>query len=433
MGREKVLITVKTYPTLSKKYGETVCTAGVRADGSWIRIYPVPFRRLEEEEQYKKFDWIETDFIRGRSDPRPETHHPADLAKMLPVGHMGTSDNWRERRELLLKKATVYDRLEPLLIGAKENRLSLAIFKPTKIRGFIWEDDDRDWKPDKVAQMREQTKQTQMFAEDSWRETFKLIPKLPYAFSYQIEDADGRKSTMQVLDWECGQLYWNCLRRHSDEAVALEKVKAKYLDEFGKRDLHFFLGTTQQFHGFAPNPWVIIGVFPIPFEVEEELFKSNDLLSTKGVRVLRVDLEEINAELVRYLARHPEKMHSLQPGKFEELVAELFRAQGYDVELTRISKDGGFDIRAVRKTAVGLGLTLIECKRYSHDNPVGVELVRGLHSVVETAKATSGLLVTTSHFTKGAKALQEIYKHRLDLADFNRLQAMLKSYTGKLL
>jgi hypothetical protein len=433
MGREKILITVKTYPTLSKKYGETVCTAGVRADGSWMRIYPVPFRRLEEEEQYKKFDWIEADFIRGRSDPRPETHHPADLAKMLPVGHMGTSDSWRERRELLLKKATVYDRLEPLLLGAKENRLSLAIFKPTKIRGFIWEDDDRDWKPDKVAQMREQTKQAQMFAEDSWRETFKLIPKLPYAFSYQIEDADGRKSTMQVLDWECGQLYWNCLRRHDDEAIALEKVKAKYLDEFGKRDLHFFLGTTQQFHGFAPNPWVIIGVFPIPFEVEQELFQSSDLLTAKGTRLMRIDLEEINAELVRYLARHPEKMHSLQPRKFEELVAELFRAQGYEVELTRISKDGGFDIRVVRKTAVGLGLTLIECKRYAQGNPVGVELVRGLHSVVETANATSGLLVTTSYFTKGARALQETHKHRLELADYGRLQAMLKSYKGELL
>lgn len=46
MARERVLITVKTYPTLSRKYGETVCTAGVREDGSWVRIYPVPFRRL---------------------------------------------------------------------------------------------------------------------------------------------------------------------------------------------------------------------------------------------------------------------------------------------------------------------------------------------------------------------------------------------------
>ena len=271
MAIERVLITVKTYPTLSRKYGETVCTAGVRADGTWMRIYPVPFRRLEETEQYRKFDWLETVFIRGRSDPRPETHHPADLAKMLPSGHMGTEDNWRERRELLLNKVKVYDRLEPLLIGAKENKLSLAMFKPTGIRGFIWEDEERDWNQDKVAEMRDKTRQAEMFKEETWRETFKIIPKLPYSFSYQFEDADGRKSTMQVLDWECGQLYWKCLRRHGNEATALEKVKAKYLGEFGQRDLHFFLGTTQQFHGFAPNPWVIVGVFAPPHQHQMEL------------------------------------------------------------------------------------------------------------------------------------------------------------------
>src|SRR5438552_18797925 len=33
MAAERILITVKTYPTLSRKYGETVCTAGVREDG----------------------------------------------------------------------------------------------------------------------------------------------------------------------------------------------------------------------------------------------------------------------------------------------------------------------------------------------------------------------------------------------------------------
>lgn len=27
MDKQRVLITVKTYPTLSRKYGETVCTA----------------------------------------------------------------------------------------------------------------------------------------------------------------------------------------------------------------------------------------------------------------------------------------------------------------------------------------------------------------------------------------------------------------------
>lgn len=39
MTKTKVLITVKTYPTISKKYEELVCTAGFLEDGSWIRIY----------------------------------------------------------------------------------------------------------------------------------------------------------------------------------------------------------------------------------------------------------------------------------------------------------------------------------------------------------------------------------------------------------
>jgi hypothetical protein len=129
MAKEPVLITVKTYPTLSRKYGETVCTAGVREDGSWLRIYPVPFRRLDEAEQYRKFDWIECKLIKSRSDPRPETRHPADLKELQPVGHMETARNWRERRKLLLETAKVYTQLQPVIDGAKANVMSLAVFQ----------------------------------------------------------------------------------------------------------------------------------------------------------------------------------------------------------------------------------------------------------------------------------------------------------------
>ncbi|MCC5805377.1 MAG: hypothetical protein JJU00_03515 [Opitutales bacterium] len=53
--------------------------------------------------------------------------------------------------------------------------------------------------------------------------------------------------------------------------MALEKVRAKYLEEFGRRNLYLFLGTMQQFHGFSPNPWIIIGVFAPPYEQQMEL------------------------------------------------------------------------------------------------------------------------------------------------------------------
>lgn len=267
MDKERVLITVKTYPTLSRKYGETVCTAGVRPDGSWVRIYPVPFRRLEEQEQYRKYDWLECRLTRNPSDPRPETFRPVDEAELQAVAHISTDRNWKERRRLLLKTAKVYDRLDELIAGAKANRFSLATFKPTRITDFVWEEEARDWDPSKVEEMRELTKQFELFADNKWRETFRVIPKLPFSFSYRFEDAVGRSSELQVLDWEAGALYWNCWRKaDGNESVALEKVRQKYFDHFLKSDLHFFLGTTQQFHFVAPNPWVIIGVLPIPHE-----------------------------------------------------------------------------------------------------------------------------------------------------------------------
>ncbi len=275
MKRQRVLVTVKTYPTLSRKYGETVCTAGVRADGSWVRIYPVPFRRLTEEEQYKKFDWIECILGRNPADPRPESHRLRSPDDIVRVDHVEPTDGWRERRRILLKTARVYDRLDDLIAGAKANEVSLAVFKPERVLDFFWEEEDREWSPEKLRQMREGTKQYELFSDDAWRTTFKVIPKLPYSFSYKFEDAAGRISELQVLDWETGALFWNCLRgTNGNEAQALAKVRRKYFDDFLKTDLHFFLGTTQQWHFVAPNPWVIIGVFPPPHEKQLQLFST---------------------------------------------------------------------------------------------------------------------------------------------------------------
>ena len=53
------------------------------------RWHPVPFRRLEETERYRRSltGWRRISSA-DDPDPRPGTHHPADLAKMLPAGHV---------------------------------------------------------------------------------------------------------------------------------------------------------------------------------------------------------------------------------------------------------------------------------------------------------------------------------------------------------
>ena len=273
MAKERILITVKTYPTLSPTYGETVCTAGFREDGSWVRLYPVPFRRLDEKQQYRKYDWIECRLQRNQKDPRPESFRPLDPTELIPVAHINTADEWRERRQLILNTAEVYTSLEELIAGAKDNRMSLAVFKPAKILDFVWEKEDRKWDADKLRQMRNMYKQMDIFEDNAWRETFRIIPKLPYSFSYRFEDVNGRESKLQILDWEVGALFWNCMEScHNDEKFALDKVRKKYLDEFLTKDLHLFLGTTQQFHFVAPNPWVVIGVFPVPHKMQDDLF-----------------------------------------------------------------------------------------------------------------------------------------------------------------
>ena len=77
---------------------------------------------------------------------------------------------------------------------------------------------------------------------------------------------------MRILDWEIGALYWHCLVDAGGvEAKALDKVRAKYETDFFTKDLHLFLGTTYEWHSRAPNPWVIIGVFPPPVQKQLEL------------------------------------------------------------------------------------------------------------------------------------------------------------------
>ena len=270
---QRILITVKTYPTPSRKYIETVCTAGVREDGTWVRIYPVPFRGLDSNVRYKKYDWIECRLERITQDPRPESYSPIALHDLRRIDHMSTSSNWRARRQLLLGNSQVYHRLKDLINEAKENRTSLATFKPTKVIDLIAKKTETQWNNETIEKVKLKQSQLGLFDEDSWQQTLRVVKKLPYKFSYRFKDITGKESTLQILDWEIGALYWNCLKSEDqDHEQAVNKVRRKYFEEFAQTDLHFFLGTTQQFHRVSPNPWLIIGVFPIPEEPQIPLF-----------------------------------------------------------------------------------------------------------------------------------------------------------------
>lgn len=267
MALTRILITVKTYPTLSESYDELVCTAGFREDGSWIRIYPVPFRKLDYKIQYKKWQWIEIDVTKNTKDFRPESFRPTDIEKPFTVGDIvSPGDDWAHRKKIVLQN--VHDNMSYLIEKAKTvgDWTSLAILKPTEIIDFICEPCEREWNKHKLAVIEGNQAQQSLF-DDSAKKLFKVVCKLPYKFSYVFMTKDGVKRTLMIEDWELGMLYWNCLREaNGDEDVACQKVREKYFDYMvHKCDLYFFLGTTKTHHARnAPNPFIIIGAFYPP-------------------------------------------------------------------------------------------------------------------------------------------------------------------------
>ncbi len=273
MTKTKVLIAVKTYPTLASKYDELVCTAGFREDGTWVRIYPIPFRKLDYDKQYNKYDWIEIDLVRNESDFRPESYRPYSIDKPFDIiGHIDTTGNWALRKEIALKN--VYTDMTKLIEDAKNQSkyTSLAVFKPTQIHNFICEQTEREWDKTKLARLKAKALQLNLFVNSD--NPFEVVAKLPYKFSFEFSDNKGNRSTLMIEDWEIGQLYWNCLKRHKyNEQKACEDVKKKYFYNFAKtKDLYFYLGTTRQFHLVAPNPFIIIGTLYPPKEDQPSLF-----------------------------------------------------------------------------------------------------------------------------------------------------------------
>lgn len=263
MAKTKVLITVKTYPTISIKYDELVCTAGFLEDGTWIRIYPIQFRKKSFEEQYKKYDWIEIDLVKNNSDFRKESFRPISYDSEIKfIEHLNTNNNWLLRKRIVLKNK-FYTDIDELILEAKDKNIktSLAVFKPTEIIEFIYEKVEREWDKEKLKKLK-LDRSSNLFATEK-EDLFEVVKKLPYKFSYIFIDSKGKKSTLMIEDWEIGQLYWNCLKKHQEnENKALEDVKKKYFDDFAKtKDLYFFLGTSKKFHFIGKNPFMIIGTF----------------------------------------------------------------------------------------------------------------------------------------------------------------------------
>jgi hypothetical protein len=257
---KRVLITVRTYPVPARKGIEVSCTGGITADGKWIRLFPVPYRFLDDDKRFTKYQWIELSVTKARNDARPESYRP-NLDTLKICGALSSADNWRARREIirpLLKRSLCEIERE----RAANKSPTLGAFKPAKIDRLLIEDAAQpNWTTEQLNSLR----QIPLFQNAPQDE----LEKLPFDFKYQFHCADesctGHKLT--CFDWEMGAAYRKWRREYRDRWP--QAFRRTFEDGMiNKNDTHFFVGNQHQ----APTAWIIVGLFYPPRPKTEDLF-----------------------------------------------------------------------------------------------------------------------------------------------------------------
>lgn len=142
----------------------------------------------------------------------------------------------------------------------------------------------------------------------------------------------------------------------------------------------------------------------------------------------KIIVTEINDELLYEISQNPKLLHILSSYDFERVIARMFEKKGFTVKITPQTRDGGKDIFIAKNNLFSF-LFYVECKKYSPNRPVGIEVIQRLYGVISAEKATGGIIATTSYFTKPAK--DYIQEHQLEnklaLQDYNTISDILKS------
>ncbi len=143
---------------------------------------------------------------------------------------------------------------------------------------------------------------------------------------------------------------------------------------------------------------------------------------------LKLEVSAISDRLLKDLAGNPLLVHQLGFRKFEEVVGRILEDLGYAVTLTPIQKDGGFDLFAETQLETGTVLTLVECKKWSPENPVNISVVRNVLGTLSVREATNAMIVTTSCFTRDARREADVARYKLSLRDYQDLRLWLARY-----
>jgi hypothetical protein len=227
---------VKAMPNPSQKYGETVCCAGVTADGKWKRLYPVRFRQLDTK--FQRWNWVAYKYRRPNGDTRAESCHVFEDTICVD----GKLKNDDERAKLLSPLVS------PSTAEAAERGLSLTLVRPSTSR-FHYKRKSQAVIDAERAGYERVLRQASFLDDD-----LDALEPTPYAFAFTFEDAAG-KHTNACGDWETSATFWKLKKSHGEEA-ALRHLSEMYNETYPSKGMVFAMGTVKA----RPKQWLLLGV-----------------------------------------------------------------------------------------------------------------------------------------------------------------------------
>ncbi len=135
--------------------------------------------------------------------------------------------------------------------------------------------------------------------------------------------------------------------------------------------------------------------------------------------------QELRASLIQELL---EKIKQSSPQFFEQLVVDVLLAMGYGGsqrdagEALGKSGDGGID-GVIREDKLGLDVIYIQAKRW--EGTVGRPTVQGFVGAIHGAKASKGVIITSSDFTSEARQYVKTVQTRIVLVDGQTLAELM--------
>jgi len=252
-----VMILVKAAPVLTSSFEETMCVAAMTLgeDPEWIRLHPVPFRDLDIDSKFRKYQEIDVSVFRSR-DRRPESWTPVE--DTIRLGRtIDTAHHWAERKHRVsrLERHNMCDLVEMNRSGSGPDTPSLAVVRPIGPPRLVITEREES----QVSKWRDRAKaiasQRSLFDDPGVeRKPLEIIPwRFQYSYRCAATSCNGHNQT--IVDWEAAALYRN-VRHHRNWQ---EKMQQKFVEEMwtSERDSVLFVGNMEQ------RPWnfLVLGIF----------------------------------------------------------------------------------------------------------------------------------------------------------------------------